>query len=358
MTTLIRQLVLVLALLAAMPLGARAGDEPSKAYALIIAGEGDDANFSENYRDWSARLNALLTSHCGIPSDQVAVLIEKKELLPAIAADTSTKEHVAAAFAATTAKIHPGDQLLVFLIGHGTQLDKTAKLCLPGADLTSVDVAGFLGRIPTAEVVVVGGMCASDGLLESCSLPGRVLITATNQAAEGNEAYFMEFFLRACESFAGGAGQAGGKRPIGLLDVFNLAASECPKWYLRQYLLTTKPVSWRIDGKRSRLLWQKFYGKIPDKVMAPPENPDQEDEEPVLGEWGPQWKNRRIPTEHAQLDDNGDHIGAAVFAGNVFTPLTGTVEGEDGWVASRTVLGQPRGDKRPPAAPIPVEPTP
>ncbi|MBA2482533.1 MAG: hypothetical protein H0V44_17860 [Planctomycetes bacterium] len=337
----------------ALSLRAGAEDVAAKSYALVVAGDGGEAHFSANYRDWSRRLHALLTTRCGIPSAQVAVLMEQKDALPGIAVAVSTKENVVAAVEATLARLVPGDQLLVFLIGHGHEMGTTAKLCLPGPDLSNHDLAALLARAPTNEVVVVGGMCGSDGLLDPCSLPGRVLITATNSATEGNEAYFMEFFIAACET---SATPPGGTNGVNLLDAFNAAATACPKWYLRQYLEDSKPPAWRIDGKQSRLLWQKFYGTIPEKLMKAPEDPEAEDAEPQLGEWGPHWMGRRMPTEHAQLDDNGDRTGSAIFVQNRFIPLAGASTEEDGSHALRTIIGQPRGDRQAPAAPLVREP--
>ena len=335
-------------LLAALPLAALAG-EPAKlqSYALIVAGEGGEANFTENYRDWTTRLHKILTGDCGIPAANVRVLMEKKDLAPQIVSDISTRDNVVKAFNELAEKIKGGDQFLLVFIGHGTAQNKSGKLCLPGPDITSDETAELLNKIRTREIVFVNSAACSDSFLDKCSLPGRVIITATNNSAEGNETYFIEFFLKAFENKAGDQNKNG---TVELLEAFNYASTQCPKWYMRQYFDATAG-SWRTEGKQSRALWQKFYGKVPDKVMGDPENADADDADPALGEWGPQWESRRMPTEHAQLDDNGDRQGTAVFVNNEFMTLAGSEEGADGWYARRTVLGKPRGDKEPPPPP-------
>lgn len=310
-----------------------------QSYALVVAGDGTEANFTENYKDWAVRSHKVLTADCGIPAANVHVLIEKKELAPQVASAVSTKENVLKEFADLAAKVKSGDQVVVIYIGHGTQQNNIGKLCIPGPDISSDETGELLNKLPTTEVIFINSATCSDAFLEKCSKPGRVVITATNSNAEGNETYFMEFFLRAYED------RDKAKTPtLSILDAFNLAATNCPKWYLRQYWVDADH-AWRTEGKRSRELWQKFYGKVADKKEAPPENADAEDADPQLGEWGPQWEGRRMPTEHAQIDDNGDHQGTAVFNNSEFSPVTGSEEGADGWYARKIVVGKPGGAK-------------
>jgi hypothetical protein len=310
-----------------------------QSYALVVAGDGTDANFVENYKDWAVRLHKVLTGDCGIPAANVRVLMEKKELAPQVAADVSTKENVIKEFDGFAAKVKAGDQVIVVYIGHGTQQNNVGKLCLPGPDISSDETAELLNKLKTTEVIFINSSPCSDAFLEKCSKPGRVVITATNTNAEGNETYFMEFFLKAYEE------RDKAKTPsLSILDAFNSAATNCPKWYLRQYWADAEH-GWRTEGKQSRALWQKFYGKVADKKEAPPENADAADGEPQLGEWGPQWEGRRMPTEHAQIDDNGDKLGTAAFNNSEFTPVTGSEEGADGWYARKIVVGKPGGAK-------------
>jgi hypothetical protein len=308
-----------------------AGDQ---SYALIVAGDGTEPNFTENYKDWCVRLHKVLTTDCGIPADNVRILMEKKELAPQIASNVSTKENVIKEFADLAAKVKSTDQVIVVYIGHGTEQNNIGKLCLPGPDITSDETADLLNKIQTNEVIFINSASCSASFMEKCSKPGRIVITATNSSGEGNETYFMEFFIKAYEE------RDRSKKPtLNVLDAFNTAALNCPKWYLRQYL---DDAGWRTEGKQSRQLWQKFYGKVADKKEAPPQNGDGDDAEPQVGEWGPQWEGRRMPSEHAQIDDNGDHLGTAVFNNTEFTPVPGE-EAADGWFARKIVLGKPGG---------------
>ena len=339
----VRLCVLLLATMA-LNLCARAEDPAPapaapQAYALIVAGDGGDPNFTENYRDWCVRLHKLLTTGCGIPAANVRLLMEKPDLIPQVVNAVSDKENILKAFTELNARVKPGDQFTVVFIGHGMAQDSTARLSIPGPDLTSDETADLLNKIKTKDVIFINTIASSAAFLEKCSAPGRIVISATSSAGEGNETYFTEFFLRAYEN-----GDTAKLASQSLLTAFNTAATECPKWYLRQYY-DIKAHTWRTEGKQSRELWKKFYGKLADKKMADPLDANAEDADPKLGEWGEQWANRRMPTEHAQLDDNGDKLGTGVFVSNQFTPLTGSEEGADGFLARKVVLGKPAGAK-------------
>ena len=326
--------LLLAALMLTAAVSVRAADKP-QAWALVVAGESGDSNFTENYRDWCTRLHEFLTKYAGIPADHIRLLMEKQDLIPTIISATSTKENVLKAFADISAKAKPADQVTVFYIGHGTAQGGVGKLCLPGPDITSDETADLLNKLPTKEVIFINTAACSAAFLEKCSAPGRIIVTSTNNAGEGNETYFLEFFLKAFET-----GDRAVMATQSVLIAFNTAATECPKWYLRQYY-DAKEHTWRTEGKQSRALWTKFYGKMPDKKAGAPLDANAEDAEPVLGEWGEQWASRRMPTEHAQLDDNGDKLGTGVFVNNQFTPLPGSEEGADGFLARTAVIGKP-----------------
>lgn len=311
-----------------------------KSYALLVAGESGEPYFNELYKDWASRWHKLFTGDWGVPAAQVTVLMERKDLAPLVAGE-STREGVRKAFAALTAQVRPEDQVFVCFMGHGAVQNKSGSFCLPGPDLSSEETAELLNRLPARETVFACAVSSSSVFLDKSSLAGRVVITPNNDPAEGNETYFQEFFLQGFENRMADQDKDGA---VDLLEAFNYAALRTPKWYLRQYL---EDDGWRVEGKQSRTLWQKFYGQVPDRKMAPAKGGDAEDAEPQLGEWGPQWESRRMPTEHAQLDDNGDKTGTAVFVNNEFTPLTGTGENADGRLAKRTVLGRPRGATKP-----------
>ena len=329
-------------------------DAKPKAYALLISGESGEPQFAENYADWVTRLHKILAKQGGLPAENICVLMENKQAAPQICSDTSRKENVLRSLKQLKEKVVPGDQVLIVLIGHATLQDKIQKFCLPGPDITVDEFTEAVNQIQTREIIVVAAHQFSCNLLERLSVPGRVLITATSEPVEGNETYFMEFFVQAYEKQP-----AARKDQPNLLEIFNSAALDCAKWYLRQYMIYdghNHPTHiWRVEGKQAFALWKKFYGKLPYfEINESASSTTVDDAEPAVGDWGPQWFGRRILAEHAQLDDLGDKTGASVFVDNEFTPLKG--ENDAGKLAKQTCLGQPNGNRELPKLPAKAPP--
>ena len=89
------------------------------------------------------------------------------------------------------------DQLLVLLIGHGTSLDgDEAKFNLVGPDLSATEWADLLKPI-AGRVVFVNTTGASFPFLRKLAGRNRVVLTATDAAAQQFETVFPEFFVKA-----------------------------------------------------------------------------------------------------------------------------------------------------------------
>ena len=93
------------------------------------------------------------------------------------------------------------DLLFVVLIGHGTFDGADAKFNLVGPDLESAEWAALLAGLP-GRVVVVNTTSASFPFLERLAGARRVVITATDSAAQRFDTVFPEYFIRALRSDA------------------------------------------------------------------------------------------------------------------------------------------------------------
>ena len=88
------------------------------------------------------------------------------------------------------------DLLLVVLFGHGTFDGETAKFNLVGPDLTAGEWNQLLTGIP-ARLVLVNTTEASFPFIDALKAKGRVIITATNSAAQKYATVFPEYFVKA-----------------------------------------------------------------------------------------------------------------------------------------------------------------
>jgi hypothetical protein len=94
------------------------------------------------------------------------------------------------------ARMKSDDVLLILLIGHGSFDGSEAKFNLVGPDLPSTEWGVLLKPLP-GTLVVVDGTAASFPFLQHLAGPKRIVITATDSAAQRFDTVFPEYFIRA-----------------------------------------------------------------------------------------------------------------------------------------------------------------
>lgn len=144
------------------------------------------------------------------------------------------------------------DSFWLLTLGHGDHDGRHARFHVSGRDPTSADWPRWLADVKCREQVFWLTHSSSGWLLKPLSKPGRVIIAATEAADEVNETDF----------------------PYALASVWQSPAQKCDA---------------NGDGQVS--LAELF----PQVVAATNERFA---------------KDKRLPTEHAQLDDNGDGLGS------------------------------------------------
>jgi hypothetical protein len=145
-------------------------------------------------------------------------------------------------------KAKGAEPLWVVLIGHGSYDGKEAKFNLRGPDVSDLEFSSWLAPI-RRPVAVIDCASASAPFLNRLSGPDRVVITATRSGSEQNFARFGEYLAEAIASPAADLDKDG---QVSLLEAYLAASGRTADYY----------------KTRSRLA-----------------------------------------TEHALLDDNGDHLG-------------------------------------------------
>jgi hypothetical protein len=140
------------------------------------------------------------------------------------------------------------ETLWIVLIGHGTYDGREAKFNLRGPDVTDVELSEWLKPLQRP-VAVLNCASASGPFLNGLSAEGRVVITATRSGDEQNFARFGQYLA---ESIADPRADLDKDGQVSLLEAFLVAGRRVDEFY------------------RTR---------------------------------------SRLATEHALLDDNGDHLG-------------------------------------------------
>ena len=173
------------------------------------------------------------------------------------------------------ARMTADDVLFVVLIGHGTFDGTDAKFNLVGPDLTSHEWARCSRRCP-GRVVVVNTTSASFPFLERLAGPRRIVITATDSAAQRFDTVFPEYFIRALTDPAADLDKNG---RISIWEAFIAASGGVRRYYQQRGQLATERALLDDNGDgvgtRGRWRWgrrlaaSRLYLR-PDVPGAPP----------------------------------------------------------------------------------------
>jgi hypothetical protein len=166
---------------------------------------------------------------------------------PQLAKDAATRDAIEHEVAELKNQLHAEDRLWVFFLGHGDYDGERASFHLPGRDLHADDLDKLFAGIKSKEQVFWMTHSASGWFLKSLSAKGRIVITATAADEEYNETEF----------------------PEALATVVR-----------------------KLDPKRDERvsvleMYRRTVAEVEARFAA----------------------DKRVPTEHAQLDDNGDGVG-------------------------------------------------
>jgi len=240
-----------------------------RARVMIVTGVAGDPQFADVFFKQATTMIDALEKRFGIPASDVVYLAEDPSRDAARIKGPSTKENIERELAAIASRSKAGDVLFVMLIGHGSGDGTTTRFNVPGPDITAADFARVLEPVKGATIAVVNAASASGGFIAALSGPNRVIVTATKSDMERNQTRFATYFVQAYASDVADADKDG---RVSVLEAFEYARREVARAY--------------------------------------------ESENHLL-------------TEHAQLDDNGDHKGTSAP----------DAKSDEGTLARRVFLG-------------------
>ncbi len=238
---------------------------------VVISGLGGEPRFDERFNAWAATLMDAASAG-GLEAASI-VYLAGDPARDSRARGRATRDNVQATLADLAASSLTSP-LFVVVIGHGSYRDGVSKVNLPGPDMTASDFAAALEPFGDRPIVFANLTSASGELIAELSAPGRVVITATRSGTERNASVFARFFAAA---FVGDAADTDHDDRLSVLEAFTYARGEV----------------------------ERAYGR-----------------------------DRKLLTEHAMLDDNGDGEGSAEPG----------VDADDGRLAAALTLVGARAD--------------
>jgi hypothetical protein len=202
-------------------------------YALVITGASGGETYAQKYLTWRVQFTTILRDTFHYPPDHIVTLAETESA----GVQTSTREHVQRALADLRKRMTKDDQLLVLLIGHGTSLDgDEAKFNLVGPDMSASEWANLLTPIP-GRLVFINTTAASFPFLRKLAGRGRVVLTATDSAAQQFETVFAEYFVKA---FSEPATDTDKNRRVSIWEAFTYASAAVRQSYEQKGQLPTE----------------------------------------------------------------------------------------------------------------------
>ena len=200
-------------------------------YAVIVSGATGGANYAEQYSKWTRTFREMLVERMKVGPARVTVLAETTD-----EAQAATAANVRRTFATLRQQMAAGDLLLVLLIGHGTFDGVDAKFNLVGPDMESSEWAALVKGLP-GRVVIVNSAAASFPFIERLSGPRRIVISATDSAAQRFDTVFPEYFVTAFSDEAADIDKNG---RVSVWEAFAAAATGVRRFYQQRGQLSTE----------------------------------------------------------------------------------------------------------------------
>jgi hypothetical protein len=209
--------------------GLAAADER---YALIVSGVSGTEKFAASQKTWVSSLQTTLQQRLGFAADRVTVLSEG-----GTGTALANRENVVKTLAALKSRLTADDTLLIVLIGHGTFDGTAAKFNLVGPDMDSKEWKAGLDGNP-ARLVFVNTTSSSFQFVPALSGKNRIVIAATDSAAQKYATVFPQHFIDALDQGAKADNDKNGR--LSVWEVFTYASQAVKQAFEKQGTLVTE----------------------------------------------------------------------------------------------------------------------
>jgi hypothetical protein len=207
---------------------------------LLVEGASGEEQYAVQHRDWLDAYVKLFTTTFKYDAAHLVVLAEQ----PKANEGKATADAVKGALAKLSGSMGPDDQLTIVLIGHGSGQGLDEKFNLIGPDLSVAEWADLVKPV-RGRVVMIDTTSASFPFLAGLSGAGRVIVTATNSAAQRYHTVFPDAFLKAFQTDDADLDKNG---RISVLEAFTYAARLVKESYERAGTMATEVASLDDNG--------------------------------------------------------------------------------------------------------------
>ena len=209
-------------------------------YAVIITGPTVGESTTNQFRNWSFVLHDILLRDYGYSSDSVLLLYANGEDSSSSASaidGAADRAGIEQGLAALREQVQPGDQITLYLIGHGSGAEEEAKFNIVGPDITGPEFAVLLDQFDQQDMVIINSTSASYGFSTALSSEGRVVISSTRSPSERYDPIFSRYFIEALDSRRGDRDK---NNRVSMLEAFRYAKASVEQWYEEQGRLASE----------------------------------------------------------------------------------------------------------------------
>ncbi|MEQ1946277.1 MAG: C13 family peptidase [Bryobacteraceae bacterium] len=192
-------------------------------FYLTVAGLGGEQEYEQRFTGWAKEIEQVLKNE---PNAKHEVLMGPQ----------ATKANIQAKLADFAKNSKADDNVILFLIGHGSFDEVGYKFNIPGLDVTANDLGAMLDKIP-AHIAVINMSSASGAMLSAVQKPKRVVVTATKSGTEKNATVFSRYFIEALRDPAADGDK---NEIITVLEAFRYAEAKTTKFYEENKRIATE----------------------------------------------------------------------------------------------------------------------
>ncbi len=210
-------------------------DRPdTRKYAVIIVGPAVGETNEQRFRQWGFSLHDILARDYGYSADTVTLLYDdgNSNFVGGDRVDgASDREGIEQSLSNLLERVETGDQITLYLIGHGSGAEEEAKFNIVGPDMTGNEFAVLLDQFDRQDMVIINTTSASFGFSAALSSEGRVVISSTRSPSERYDPIFSGYFIEALEQRNGDRDK---NNRVSMLEAFEYAKANVEAWYAEQ----------------------------------------------------------------------------------------------------------------------------
>ena len=198
---------------------------PGTTFYVTVAGLGGEPEYEQRFAAQAQEIDKLVRA--GNPDAKVQTLYGPQ----------AAKAQLQGVLAGIAKDAKPSDAFVLMLIGHGSFDGVDYKMNLPGPDLSAIELATLLDRIPAGRQLVVNMTSASGGSRAALEKPNRAVITATKSGSEKNATIFARYWVEALRDPASDTDK---NETVSALEAFIYAEQKTSQFYETQKRLATE----------------------------------------------------------------------------------------------------------------------